>query len=181
MGLELIPQNTKLFSLILTVPFSQSIHQSNTKVISNLKSLKSRLGKASIRKILTWWCFVKNSFLDSLFLVNFVFFLRIFYVFWKVPCMNLYSEKIGVRNGSQMMWDLFQTSALMQKNLSFIVFGTQACVRKLVYANACIKHAHTGLKHACAYTCMSTHALGFLWPLFSKNSFIQFKKELHFP
>jgi len=36
-GLELIPQNTKLLSLILTVPFSQSIHNQIKEVISKLE------------------------------------------------------------------------------------------------------------------------------------------------
>jgi len=51
----------------------------------------------------------------------------------------------------------------------------------LVYAYAYMKHAYVDLEHTNAYACPSTHALGFLWPLFSKNSFIQLIKELYFP
>ena len=43
------------------------------------------------------------------------FSLEFFVCFEKVSCMALYSEKIGVWNVSQMMWDLFQTSTLMQR------------------------------------------------------------------
>ena len=32
-----------------------------------------------------------------------------------MPCMALYSEKIEVWNGSQTMWDSFQTLTLIQK------------------------------------------------------------------
>ena len=59
---------------------------------------------------------------------------------------------------------------LNAKNLSFIVSGTLACTRMLVYAYVCMKHALASLEHACTYMCMHTHALGFLWPFFSKNS-----------
>ena len=55
--------------------------QSNKEVISNLKTPRSRPEKALIRKLLTSKCFVKNSLFDSLFLVNLMFSLRIFYVF----------------------------------------------------------------------------------------------------
>ena len=64
--------------------------------------------------------------------------------------MALYSEKIRVWNGSQTMWDSFQTSALMEKNLPFIVSGTLACARMPVYVYACMKHAHAGLENSSA-------------------------------
>jgi len=67
------------------------------------------------------------------------------------------------------------------KNLFFIVSKTLACVRMPVYVYACIKLAYTGLEHAYAYASLHMHALGFPWPLFSKNSFIQLIKELYFP
>ena len=54
---------------------------------------------------------------------------------------------MGVWNGSQRMWDSFQTLALMPKNLPFIVFGTLATY---VY----IKPAYT-------HACMHTQSLGF--------------------
>ena len=69
---------------------------------------------------------------------------------------------MGVWNSSQTIWDSFQTSHLMLKNLSFIVLGTLAWVRRPVYAYACMKYAHVALEHVCAYACMHTHALGFL-------------------
>ena len=41
------------------------------------------------------------------------------------------------------------------------------------------------MKHACAYVCMHTHALRFLWPFFSKNSLfdpkISYIFHKHFP
>ena len=58
---------------------------------------------------------MKNSFFDSLFLVNFRFSLRIFCVFERVSCVAFYIEKIGVWNSFQMKWDSFQTSTLMQR------------------------------------------------------------------
>ena len=60
--------------------------------------------------------------------------------------------------------------SLMQKNLSFIVFGTLACATMPVFAYACMKLVHVELEHAFAYACMRTHALGFLWSFLSKNS-----------
>ena len=50
-------------------------------------------------------------------------------------------KKLGVWNGSQTMWDSLQTSALLHKNLSFIVSETLACVCMPVCAYACMKHA----------------------------------------
>ena len=38
--------------------------------------------------------------------------------------MVIYIVKMGVWNGSQTMWDLFQTLVFNAKNLSFIVFET---------------------------------------------------------
>ena len=72
------------------------------------------------------------------------------------------------------MWDSFQIPASNAENLSFIVFGTLACVCMPVYAYA-------GLEHVYTYAYLHVHALGFLLPLFSKNSFIQLIKELYFP
>ena len=40
--------------------------------------------------------------------------------FENVPCKVLYSEKNGVWNGSQKMWDSFQTSAIIVENFSFM-------------------------------------------------------------
>jgi len=34
----------------------------------------------------------------------------------------------------------------------------------------CMKHTYMELVHVYTYVCMCAHALGFPWPLFSKNS-----------
>ena len=70
--------------------------------------------------------------------------------FENVPCKATYSVKIGVWNDSQMMWDSFQTSALIQKNDLIYVSGTlyahagsslrahvERCVHKLIPTCAC--------------------------------------------
>ena len=44
--------------------------------------------------------------------------------FENVPCMTIYIMKIGVWNGSQTMWDSFQTSVFNAENLTFVVFRT---------------------------------------------------------
>ena len=131
---------------------------------------------------------MKNSLFDSLFLVNLVFSLRIFVSFEKLLCMAIYNSKIGVWNGSQTMWDLFQNPNFNAENLPFIISRTLTCVCMPVYAYACIKfaytcikHAYVELEHACAYACMCTHTLEFSWSLFSKNSLFNSQKELYFP
>ena len=68
--------------------------------------------------------------------------------------MALYSEKIGVWNDSQTMWDSFQNPSLMQKKFPFIVFGTLTCVHMLVYVYSCMKHAYVELELACTYVWM---------------------------
>ena len=105
--------------------------------------------KGPNQKILTRGCFVKNSLFDLLFLVNLVFSLRIFCVcIEKVLCMALCSWKMGVWNGSQRMWDSFQTSHLMLKNLFFIVFGTLACMWRPLYVYTCIRPVYAAWGHA---------------------------------
>ena len=131
-------------------------------MISNLKTPRSRPKKASIRKILTWGCFVKNSLFDSLFPMNLMLSLGFSVVFWKATMYGFICWKKGVWNNFQMIWDSFQTSHLMLKNFPFIVSGTLACVRRPMYAYACMRHVHAALGNACAYTCMRMHALGFL-------------------
>ena len=76
---------------------------------------------------------------------------------------------MGVWNDSHTMWDSFKISALMQKNLPFIVSGILACVCMLMYVYARMKLAYVGLEHAYVYACPRTHAVRFPWPLFSKN------------
>ena len=90
--------------------------------------------------------------------------------FEKLLCMAFYNSKIGVWNDSQTMFDSFQNSNFKAKKLSFMVFGTLTCIHMPMYACACMKHAYTELEHACAYSCMRTHALGFPWYLFSKDN-----------
>jgi len=87
--------------------------------------------------------------------------------FEKVPCMALYIEKMGVWNGSQMMWDSFQTSNLMQK-LSFHSFWNPSMRFMPMYVYACMELAYVDLEHPYAYTCLRTHDLGFPWPYFLK-------------
>ena len=115
--------------------FPLSIYsQSNKNWLVNLKLKDQGQDKASIRKILTWGFFVKTSLFDSLFLVNLMFSLRIFYVFENVPCKALYSWKIGVWNSSQKMWDSFQTSVFNAENLPFLCLWNPTCVHRLVPA-----------------------------------------------
>ena len=82
-GSNIIPQNTKLLSLILTIPPSKYIHNQTKKWLVNLKLEDQSQKRPWSKKILTWECFVKNSLFGSLFPVNLVFSLRIFYAFWK--------------------------------------------------------------------------------------------------
>ena len=43
---------------------------------------------------------------------------------WNIPCKALCSSKMGVWNGYQTMWDLFQTLVFNVENLPFIVSRT---------------------------------------------------------
>ena len=43
-------------------------------------------------------------------------------------------KKNGVWNGSQTMWDLFQISAIIVENFSFLYFWNPSCVCKNVPA-----------------------------------------------
>ena len=116
---------------------------------------------------------MKNSLFDSLFLVNHRFSLRIYCVFWKGTIYGfLYWENGGLE---QLLNDMgfIPNLGFNIENLSFIVSRTLACVHIPVYAYTCMKLAYAGLEHEYAYTSLRMHALGFLWPLFYKNSFIQ--------
>jgi len=72
--------------------------------------------------------------------------------------MALYSEKIGVRNGSQTMWDSFQTLTLMQKKPVFHSFWNpsmcthaRVCIR---IHEACARRSRACMRiHMYAYTC----------------------------
>ena len=84
--------------------------------------------------------------------------------FEKVTCMAIYIVKMGVWNDLQTMWDLFQTSALMQKTCIFYVSRTlHACVRLGL-------RAHVSRLHAQANSYM--HMLRASLALFFKNRFI---------
>ena len=63
-------------------------------------------------------------------------------LFEKIPCKAFFSGKNGVWNGSQTMWDSFQTSAIITKNLPFYVSETLAA-----YVEVCLR------THALAYVC----------------------------
>ena len=63
--------------------------------------------------------------------------------FETIPCKTFYSWKTGVWNGSHMMWDSFQTSAIVAKNLSFLCFWKPSCIRRNVLAYACFGPAYT--------------------------------------
>ena len=106
-------------------------------MISNikLKGLGVRKGLNQIK--LTWGYFVKNSLLIYYFLVNLRFFSWDFCVFWNVPCKAFYSGKNGVWNGSQTMWDSFQTSTIIAENTHFSYFWNPSCVRRNVPMYAC--------------------------------------------
>ena len=68
--------------------------------------------------------------------------------FEKLLCMAFYSLKMGVWNGSQVMWDSFQNPKFNVETLPFIVYGTLTCVYMPVYAYACMKHVYAKLEHA---------------------------------
>ena len=60
--------------------------------------------------------------------------------FENIPCKALCSgkkKKKEVWNGSQMMWDSFQTSAIIAENLHFLCFSNPSCVHRSVPAYAC--------------------------------------------
>ena len=88
-----------LLGLIFDIPLNQIFHKliKMWLVISNSK-IKTKKGPNQIK--LTWGCFVKKSFFDSLFLVNLSVFPWDFVCFEKVICMAIYIVKIEVWNGS---------------------------------------------------------------------------------
>ena len=57
--------------------------------------------------------------------------------FENVPCKAFYSWKNRGWIGSQMMWDSFQTSAIILENLPFLCFWNPSCMRRIVLAYAC--------------------------------------------
>ena len=122
---------------------------------------------------LTWECFVKNSLLIHYFLVNLVFFPWDFSVLENIPCNAFYSGKNGVWNGSQMMWDSFQTSAIIAENLHFLCLWNPSYVCMSVPTHACF-----GLHTQAAAHVRGLRAI--LVILFPKIDFCSFKR-LYFP
>ena len=110
--LELNTSNKKLFNLDFNRSPQSIYSQWNTKEISNLskdQDQKSSQSKENWLKNVLW----KITSLIHYFKWILGFPLEFSMSFKKVPCMTLYSWKMGVWNGSQMKWDLFQTSTLM--------------------------------------------------------------------
>ena len=59
-----------------------------------------------------------------------------------IPCKALDSGKNGIWNGSQMIWDSFQTSVIIAENLHFYVYETL-----VAYAGVCMRtHALAHLR-----------------------------------
>ena len=74
--------------------------------------------------------------------------------------MAFYSSKMGVWNGSQTMWDLFQNSNFNAKNLPFIISRTLTCVCICMH-KFCIR-----MHKACvcrAWACVCMHEFQKLW------------------
>ena len=117
--------------------------------------------------------FVKNSLLIHYFLVNLRFFLWDFCVLKMYHVRLFIVEKNGVWNDSQTMWDLFQTSAIIAKNLYFLCFWNPSCVRRNVPAYTCFSLRTQAMTHV--------HRLrATLVILFPKIDFCSFKR-LYFP
>ena len=73
-------------------------------------------------------------------------------------------RKMGVWNGSQTIWDSFQTSVINVKNLSFIVSGTLHARTSL-----CL-HVHASWPYVQVDSCVCRQRVP--WLYFSKNRFI---------
>ena len=93
--------------------------------------------------------------------------------FENVPCKALYSGKKGVWNGSQTMWDSFQTLTIIVENFYFLCFWNPSCVRKRIFAYTCFRPRTQTTAHICG----SRVTLVILFP---KIDFYSFKK-LYFP
>ena len=107
---------------------------------------KIKARKGLNQKILTWWCFMKNSLFDSLFLVNLVFSLRIFYVSWKDTVYGLLKFE---NEGLEQLPDdvgFVPKPSFNAENLPFIISRTLTYVRMPVYAYTCMEHAYAELE-----------------------------------
>ena len=146
--------------------------QPNQNQLVSLWTQRSTPKKVSIKQNLTWGCFVQNFLFDSLFSSeSYVFYHKNSSSFENLPFQALYSRKKGF-GGAYRWCEVHFKPSFNAENLSFLVSRTLACTHMPVYAYACMKHVQANLEHACTYACMHTHALGFLWPFFSKNIFI---------
>ena len=76
---------------------------------------------------------MKNSLLIHYFIVNLRFFHGISVCFENVQCKAFIVKINGAWNGSQTMWDSFQNSTIIAKNLHFYAFKTLAA-----YAGMCM-------------------------------------------
>ena len=75
--------------------------------------------------------------IHSVLYTNWTFTLEFSVSFENVPCKALYSGINGVWNGFQMMWDSFQTSAIIVENLYFLYFWNPSYVRMSMLTHAC--------------------------------------------
>ena len=83
--------------------------------------------KGTNKKTLTLGCFGKNSLLIHYFLLNLIFFRAVSICFENVPRKALYIGKNGV-------WNSFQISAIIPKNLFYYVSETLA-----TYTEVCLR------------------------------------------
>ena len=128
---------------------------------------------------------MKNSLFDSLFPSESYVFYHQNFSSLKMYHLWLNIVKKQEFRAAPRRCDIHFKPSLNAENLPYMVFGTLACACMHVYAYAYMKHAHAELEHACAFACMHTHALGFSWSLFSKNSLfgqkISYIFHKHFP
>ena len=117
---------------------------------------------------------MKNFLLIHYFLVNLVFFAWDFCVYFEnIPCKAFYSGKNWVWNGSQTMWDSFQTSVIIAKNFPFLCLWNLGSVHKSVPAYACFDPRTQAAAHICGPR--ATFVI-----LFPKIDFCSIKR-LYFP
>ena len=110
-----------LLGLIFDIPLNQIFHKliKMWLVISNSK-IKTKKGPNQIK--LTWGCFVKKSFFDSLFLVNLSVFPWDFCVFWKG---NMYGYLYCENRGLEWLLDnvgFVSNLNINAENLPFFMF-----------------------------------------------------------
>ena len=127
---------------------------------------------------MTWEFFVKKSLFYSLFSSESYVFYHWNSSFLKNYLLWLYIVEIQWFGVALKWYGIRSKPSLNAESLSYIVSRTLACACIHMYEYACMKHAYTKLEHACTYTCMHTHVLGFSWSHFSKNSL--FNKKISY-